>query len=100
MTPGLARYAARRLGYAGLMLFGVSLILFTVTSRFADVREMYNVLVQTWFFLTPIVYHPSIVPLRFRIALWLNPMYYLVESFRAPIYAGVLPDGRTRVEEL
>jgi peptide/nickel transport system permease protein len=30
MTPGLARYAARRLGYAGLMLFGVSLILFTI----------------------------------------------------------------------
>jgi ABC-type polysaccharide/polyol phosphate export permease len=49
------------------------------------------VLVQTWFFLTPIVYHPSIVPLRFRVALWLNPMYYLVQVFRKPIYDGTIP---------
>jgi ABC-2 type transport system permease protein len=70
---------------------GVSLLLFTLASRFTDVREMYLVLVQTWFFLTPIVYHPSIVPPRFRFALWANPMYYLVQTFRKPIYDGVLP---------
>ena len=70
---------------------GASLILFTITSRFSDVREMYTVLVQTWFFLTPIVYHPSIVPLRFRVALWLNPLYYLVQVFRKPIYDGTIP---------
>jgi len=74
-----------------LFAAGASLILFTVTSRFSDVREMYTVLVQTWFFLTPIVYHPSIVPLRFRVALWLNPMYYLVQVFRKPIYDGTIP---------
>ena len=70
---------------------GASLILFTITSRFSDVREMYTVLVQTWFFLTPIVYHPSIVPLKYRVALWLNPMYYLVQVFRKPIYDGTIP---------
>jgi ABC-2 type transport system permease protein len=70
---------------------GVALVLFTLASRFSDVREMYQVLVQIWFFLTPIVYHPAIVPPRFRLALWLNPMYYLVQTFRRPIYDGVLP---------
>jgi ABC-2 type transport system permease protein len=70
---------------------GVAFFLFTLASRFTDVREMYLVLVQTWFFLTPIVYHPSIVPPRFRLALWLNPMYYLVQTFRRPIYDGMLP---------
>lgn len=74
-----------------LFTAGVSLMLFTVASRFADIREMYLVLVQTWFFLTPIVYHPSIVPFRYRLALWLNPMYYLVQVFRKPIYDGVIP---------
>ena len=72
---------------------GVSLLLFTFASRFSDVREMYLVLVQTWFFLTPIVYHPSIVPPRYRFALWANPMYYLVQTFRKPIYDGVLPSA-------
>jgi len=76
-----------------VMLFaaGVALLLYTLASRFSDVREMYLVLVQTWFFLTPIVYHPSIVPPKYRFALWLNPMYYLVQTFRRPIYDGIIP---------
>ncbi len=76
-----------------LFAAGVALLLFTLASRFADVREMYLVLVQTWFFLTPIVYHPSIVPPRFRFVLWANPMYYLIQTFRKPIYDGVLPSA-------
>lgn len=74
-----------------LFTAGASLILFTVASRFADIKEMYLVIVQTWFFLTPIVYHPSIVPPKYRFALWANPMYYLVQTFRAPIYDGTIP---------
>jgi ABC-type polysaccharide/polyol phosphate export permease len=74
-----------------LFTAGVSLLLYTVASRFADIKEMYLVIVQTWFFLTPIVYHPSIVPPKYRFALWANPMYYFVQTFRAPIYDGVIP---------
>jgi ABC-2 type transport system permease protein len=74
-----------------LFTAGASLLLYTVASRFADIKEMYLVLVQTWFFLTPIVYHPSIVPPRYRFALWANPMYYLVQTFRTPIYDGTIP---------
>jgi ABC-2 type transport system permease protein len=76
-----------------LFTAGVSLLLFTMTSRFSDVREMYGVVIQTWFFLTPIVYHPSIVPFRYRLALWLNPLYYLVQVFRRPIYDGTIPSA-------
>jgi ABC-type polysaccharide/polyol phosphate export permease len=54
---------------------------------------MYAVLVQTWFFLTPIVYESSIVPSRYRVFLALNPMYYLIQIFRKPIYDGVLPSA-------
>jgi ABC-type polysaccharide/polyol phosphate export permease len=52
---------------------------------------MYNVIIQTWFFLTPIVYEPSIVPFRYRVWLSLNPMYHLVQVFRKPVYDGVIP---------
>jgi ABC-2 type transport system permease protein len=76
---------------ATLFTAGVSLLLFSLTSRFQDVREMYAVLVQTWFFLTPIVYESSIVPSRYRVFLALNPMYYLIQVFRKPVYDGVLP---------
>ena len=76
-----------------LFAAGVGLWLFTFASRFSDVREMYMVIVQTWFFLTPIVYPPAIVPAKYRFALWLNPLYYLVQVFRRPVYDGVLPSA-------
>ena len=76
-----------------LFASGGSFLLFTLASRFPDVREMYGVLVQTWFFLTPIVYHPAIVPPKYRFVLWLNPMYYLIQTFRKPIYEGVIPSA-------
>jgi ABC-type polysaccharide/polyol phosphate export permease len=76
-----------------LFTAGASLILFTVASRFADIKEMYPVIVQTWFFLTPIVYHPSIVPGRYRFILSLNPMYFLIRTFRDPIYEGKIPSA-------
>ena len=76
-----------------LFAAGVGLFLFTLASRFSDVREMYNVFVQVWFYLTPVVYHISIVPSRYRVPIWLNPMYYLVQTFRKPIYDGELPPG-------
>ena len=79
-----------------LLLFtlGVALLVFTLASRFSDVRETYLVVLQLWFFLTPIIYHPSIVPARYRFALWANPMSFLLDTFRKPLYEGVLPDGR------
>jgi ABC-type polysaccharide/polyol phosphate export permease len=76
---------------------GVGFFLFTLASRFSDVREMYLVLVQTWFFLTPVVYHPAIVPAKYRFALWANPMYYLVMTARRPIYDGRIPEAKLLV---
>lgn len=79
------------LALAVLFTSGVALFVFTLASRFSDVRETYVVVLQLWFFLTPIIYHPSIVPARYRLALWANPMYYLIQTFRRPIYDGIFP---------
>lgn len=72
---------------------GIGLLVFTLASRFVDVRETYAVLVSTWFFATPIVYTAAIVPEKYRIVLKLNPMTHLVELFRRPLYEGKLPTG-------
>ncbi len=74
---------------------GVGLVLFTLASRFADVRETYMTLLTPWLFLTPIVYTPSLVPEGYRWIVRWNPMTYLVEVFRAPIYDGWLPGWKT-----
>jgi len=80
---------------AAVFTCGVGLFVFTLASRFVDVREMYGILVQVWFFLTPIVYAPKLVPPEYRFMVRYNPMTYLVELFRAPLYDGWLPGPNT-----
>lgn len=72
---------------------GLGFLIFTLASRFSDIREMYLVLINTWFFITPIVYAPSIVPAKYRFILWINPHYYLIQTFRTPVYDGILPSA-------
>jgi len=78
-----------------LFTTGVGLVVFTLASRFVDIKETYLVLVGAWFFVTPIVYTQAMVPERFRFIVRYNPMTYLVEVFRAPLYDGWLPGPNT-----
>ena len=74
---------------------GVGLVVFTLACRFVDVRETYLVLLQPWFFVTPIIYPREVVPEEFRLLVRVNPMTYLAELFRAPLYDGWLPGWKT-----
>ena len=71
---------------------GVSLILSTMAIYFPDIKEMYQIIILAWMYLTPIVYPTDILPETYRFwFLHLNPMYYMISIFRSPIYDGVLP---------
>ena len=75
-----------------LFTLGVSLILASLTVFFLDVGEFYSVILMPWMFLTPIMYPMDIVPQEYLFLIKLNPMYYLIECFRMPIYEGRIPD--------
>lgn len=71
---------------------GVGLVLSAWAIYFPDVAEMYAVALTAWMYLTPIIYPLETIPERYRFWFYhLNPMYYLVQIFRKPIYEGVLP---------
>lgn len=71
---------------------GVCLILSTLAIQFPDIKEMYLIIIQAWMYLTPIMYPEDILPEAYRnLILYLNPMYYLIDMFRTPIYNGTLP---------
>ena len=64
----------------------------TIAVYFTDVVEMYAIVLMAWMYLTPIIYSEEILPEMYR--LWivrLNPMYHLIELFRAPMYEGRVP---------
>jgi ABC-2 type transport system permease protein len=78
--------------FLALFCFGVGLILASSAVFFRDAVYTYQVLLVAWMYLTPLFYPEEIIPDRFKVFVYLNPIYHLVELFRAPIYSGVLPD--------
>ena len=75
-----------------LFCLGAALLVSTLAVFFIDVVDMYQLLLQAWFYLTPILYPREILPAQYAWALDLNPMYYMVQIVRLPVFAGVLPD--------
>jgi ABC-type polysaccharide/polyol phosphate export permease len=80
------------IGLVAMFALGVALFLSTLAVFFVDVVDLYTVLLSVWFYLTPVIYPTEIVPARYLWLLRLNPMYSLLDLFRAPIYRGALPE--------
>jgi homopolymeric O-antigen transport system permease protein len=74
--------------------YGVSLLLAAVCIEFNDVVQIYQVWLVAWMYLTPVIYPLDVIPPRFIWIVKLNPMYYIVETFRRPVYEGVVPGAR------
>lgn len=75
----------------GLFTLGVALTLTTLNVFFRDVRYFYEAGLLAWFYGTPIFYPIEVLSPRARALLQWNPLYVLVEVFRAPLYAGTAP---------
>lgn len=70
---------------------GVSLALSAVSVYFVDVREMYAVMLTAVMYMSPIIYPIAIVPERFRHVIALNPLVYVLQIVRDPVYNGTVP---------
>lgn len=61
----------------GLSYLGSSLMVF-----FRDMGQMINILLQIGMWITPIMWQSDLVSEKFRIALKLNPIYYIILGYR------------------
>lgn len=92
-----------KLTLMGLLIFAVSffiqeilvaalgILTSIVTIFIRDLKEIVNIVLQLWFWVTPIVYTPNIVPKEFQLLLKLNPLYYTTEGFHQLIYPNPHP---------
>ena len=71
--------------------FGVGLLLSTLAVYFPDVSEMYQIVLMAWMYLTPVIYPANIIPASIQPLIRMNPMYYLLNLYRLPLYDGRLP---------
>jgi lipopolysaccharide transport system permease protein len=78
------------------MLAGVSMLLGAVAVFFRDVVHLVGIVVNIWFFLTPVIYPLSNFGdgLMVRLIRWLNPMASLIEFYRESLYGSAVAIGQ------
>ena len=81
--------------FISMFTLGIGLVLSRLAVFFPDVLDMYQILLTAWLYLTPIIYPIDIVDEQYRWLFYVNPMYPLLQTFRAPLYLGQLPDLET-----
>ncbi|MGH3051030.1 MAG: ABC transporter permease [Gaiellaceae bacterium] len=59
--------------------------------RYRDVQYTIPFLIQIWMFLTPVAYPTSLIPVRYRALIGVNPMTSVVEGFRWAFVGGPAP---------
>jgi ABC-2 type transport system permease protein/lipopolysaccharide transport system permease protein len=74
-----------------LFSFGVALVMSVATVFFRDLQYVISVVMQAWFFVTPIMYRHDALTGKVAWLVGLNPMVPFIELFRAPLHLGVLP---------
>ncbi|MEO7837488.1 MAG: ABC transporter permease [Acidimicrobiales bacterium] len=83
-----------------LFVTGLSLAFSVLNVYFRDIQHFVGILFQVWFYLTPIVYPPNLIPVRAEIfgmdlplrdLFHLNPMFDFVDAFRSILYELRLP---------
>ena len=78
-----------------VLLIGISLIVSSVTVYFRDLQHFIGVLLQLFFYATPIVYAVDVIPANFRWILKFNPMTYIIEGYRDIFWGQTAPDIST-----
>lgn len=77
-----------------LNVFWIGLVLALVCARFRDVTQIVTSLIQVAFFLTPIMWEAKNILSSGRsfgsLVVLLNPFYYLIDVFRAPLLYGTV----------
>ncbi len=78
-----------------LFSVGLGITLGVLNVFFRDVGQLFGVVLQFWFWLTPVVYPINILPVIVRDALRYNPMTNLITSYQGILVNGQWPDWST-----
>jgi lipopolysaccharide transport system permease protein len=74
-----------------LLIMGLGLATAAVNVFYRDVQSLLALILQLWFYLSPIIYPISMVPTNLQIFYYLNPMAGLLEAYRAVLLNGQAP---------
>jgi lipopolysaccharide transport system permease protein len=75
-----------------LLAYALGFIFAVLSVFIRDIREAVGILIQLWFWMTPIVYVPDIVPDAWQPILAYNPFYHIAGALRSTMIAGDAPN--------
>jgi ABC-type polysaccharide/polyol phosphate export permease len=72
---------------------GLGFMLATLNVLLRDVQHLIGILLMVWMFSTPIFYPAELVAMKgYGVMLQVNPMYWLIDAYRAPLLYGQWPE--------
>lgn len=80
-----------------LFTMGIGFMLSSIVVFFQDIQPIYQVVLMIGMYATPIIYPVEIIPPQYHWLFVYNPMFYLLQCFRDPIFYGQLPSLDTIV---
>lgn len=79
---------------------GLGMVLGVLNVFFRDVGQLFSVILQFWFWLTPIVYPANILPQAVQSAMKFNPMAPLMGAYQSIMVHGEFPDWSSLIYTL
>jgi ABC-type polysaccharide/polyol phosphate export permease len=80
-----------------LALFMISYSLSTIAAisyvYFRDLKHLMSIILQLWFYSTPVIYSESMVPEQYRFILYLNPVASIFVGIHQILVEGIWPDA-------
>lgn len=98
LTPAGLPNALLVLAILLLLSNALGLVAATLRVFFKDLQQLLPTLMMLWFFLTPILYAPELLPDNLKLLVLANPLAGLMTDLRAALLEGqVVPGGTTLV---
>jgi ABC-type polysaccharide/polyol phosphate export permease len=74
-----------------IFTLGATFLFAAINVYYRDVSHILQILLQMWFYMTPIIYSADFFPAKYRFLFKLNPLQYYFNGFRLSVYWGLLP---------
>jgi len=74
-----------------ILTLGATFFFAAANVYYRDIAHILQIVLQIWFYVTPIIYSLDLIPAKYRVFFKLNPIIYVLNGFRLGVYYGMLP---------
>ncbi|MFC1506156.1 ABC transporter permease [Thermoproteota archaeon] len=74
-----------------ILIMGVSFLLASLNVYYRDINQIWDIILQAGFFLTPIIYSETLIPSKYLSYYMLNPVSRIIVAIRKILYYNTIP---------